>query len=297
MRSRLRWALCLAAATIAPALVSCGSSSREPGDGGGPSADGSVEPDGGESVDAGVIQAPSQSFYATDGGAIHLACQGSGRVPVVFLAGGDDRSSVWAGIVAALGPNVLTCTFDRPGVAPSYVSSRPLTPQIVADVLAETLPMAKIGSRFLFVGHSLAGLTLRVFGASYPERIAGVVFVDPTVPSSATSAASAQYVDWINGQIEHFGWDPQATESQGNAVTRWESDASVMVLSHDPVLAVRSGQFTESAEAIWDDGQKDYARLTSHGTQTFVTGASHYVFVTNPEVVVSAITTLLQGAR
>jgi len=281
------------------ALASCGSSSPdsapsssvEPDAGVDSDPDGGVEADGAGTGDAGVIRAPLQSTYATDGGSIHMACQGSGALPVVFLAGGGDTGAVWANIVAALGPNVLTCTFDRPGVAPSYVPSTPLTPRVVANALAETLSRANIGSRFLLVGHSIGGINLRLFGASYADRIAGAMFLDPTVPSLVTSNAS------LEKEVAQLGYDSQATEVEGDAVTSWKSDAPIVVLSHDPALFVDAGIFSPADEAIWDEGQDAYARLTSRGTQTDVTNASHYIFVDAPAVVVSAIRNLLQAAH
>lgn len=178
-----------------------------------------------------------------------------------------------------------------PGFPPSYVPSSPLTPQVVADALAETLSRANIGSRFLLVGHTIGGLNLRLFGASYADLVAATMFLDPTVPSSVTSNPS------FEAEVSRLAYDPQATEREGDAVTSWSSGAPILVLSHDPARAVDAGAFSPSDEAIWDEGQKAYARLTSRGTQADVTGASHYVFVDAPEVVVSAIQGLLQAAR
>jgi hypothetical protein len=46
-----------------------------------------------------------------------MPCEGQGTLTVVFLAGGGDPTSIWDGVVTALGPDVLTCRFDRPGRA------------------------------------------------------------------------------------------------------------------------------------------------------------------------------------
>ena len=293
--------VCAGCMGVVSALASCSSSSAAPaqtGDSGVPDVgtqpdvnDGGIpdvgtQPDVNDGGGATVIDAPSQSTFATDAGTIHMACQGSGALPVIFLAGGGDPGTIWSGIVSALGPGVLTCTFDRPGVAPSYQPGMLETPQFFADALAQVLSEANIGSRFLVVGHSVAGIVLRVFGASYASRVAGAVFLDPTVPSFIAMDDA--------GQLAMAGFDPQLTVSEGNAVTTWMSTATVTVLSHDPAWAAGVG-FPN--QAGWELGQKAYAQLTPNGTQMDVPGASHYVFKDKPAVVVAAIQSILQTAH
>jgi pimeloyl-ACP methyl ester carboxylesterase len=269
---------------LAPGLSSCSSSSDST-----PAVDAGV--DAGDAGDGGLFTASTRTAYPTDGGTIHMPCQGTGALPVVFLAGGDDIAAIWTDLITALGPRVLTCTYDRPNVLPSYHAGEPLTPQVVADALAEALAQANLGARFLLVGHSLGGISVRVFGASYADRVAGALFLDPTVPAFMTANEATK------AALVSDGWDPVAIQSQGDAVTSWSSQARVTVLSHDPALAVDAGTFTAAEEALWDQGQQVYAHLTPHGTQTSVPGATHYVYVSNQDVVVAAILDLLGASK
>lgn len=66
-----------------------------------------------------VITAPTRTTYTIDGKHVAMACRVSGRMPVVFLAGGNDPGIYWNDLVTALGPKTLTCVFDRPGVGAS----------------------------------------------------------------------------------------------------------------------------------------------------------------------------------
>lgn len=235
-----------------------------------------------------VRTAPTQTTYATSGGAIHMPCQGSGALAVVLVAGGSDPGSIWDGLVTALGPQVLTCRFDRPGVAPSYKPATPLTPQVVATALAETLAQADLGPRVLLVGHSLGGPTLRVFGAANAGRIAGAIFLDPTPPSFAKGKAAKE--------VASLGWDPAATADEADAVTAWSSTAGVTVLSHDPALLVPA-VLTAQEQTAWEAGQKAYAQLTTAGSQQNVPNADHYVFVSAKDTVVKAILDALLTAK
>jgi pimeloyl-ACP methyl ester carboxylesterase len=235
-------------------------------------------------ADGGAFTAPTQAEYVTGAGSIYLGCQGAGAIPVVLLAGGADAARVWDALVAALGPGVLTCRFNRPGVAPSDPAAAPLTPQVVADLLAETLSQAHVGTRFVIVGHSLGGLVLRAYGATHGASVVGAVFLDPTVPSFGLGAGAAE--------LRRFDYDPEATVREGDAVTHWDADVPVTVLSHDPAVALAGG-WTADAQTAWSRGQQVYAALTSRGSQTDVMGASHYIHVDAPTVVAAAIRRLL----
>jgi pimeloyl-ACP methyl ester carboxylesterase len=126
------------------------------------------------------ITAPTTTTYTVGGRPVTMVCQGTGSVPVVFQAGGDDPGARWDPLVAALGPDVLTCVFDRPGVGASAPHPAPLTPRGVAKTLAAVLKQAHIGRRVVLVGHSIGGLNALVFGAAYPKNVAGAVLFDPS---------------------------------------------------------------------------------------------------------------------
>lgn len=246
----------------------------------GADVDGSVGPaDASPTADAAVpaiLTAPERTDFPTSAGSMHLRCRGAGRIAVVFLAGGADEQSTWSRLIAGLGRDVLTCTFDPPGVGASAAPDTLLTPGLVASALVETLAQAGVGERFLFVGHSLGGLAVRVLGGAHVERVAGAVLLDPTVPEMVRPEAA---------ELRRFGFDPEATAAEGEAVVRWASDVPLSVLSHDPETA----RWPAELQAQWDVGQMDYARLSALGTQQDVPGTTHYVHVDAPEVVAAAI--------
>jgi pimeloyl-ACP methyl ester carboxylesterase len=232
-----------------------------------------------------LISAPTRTEYLVKGRAVSMVCKGRGRVPVVFQAGGDDPGTVWDGLVTALGPNVLTCVFDRPGVSPSAPSPTLLTPRSVANTLAATLAQAHVGPRVILVGHSLGGINVLVFGADHPDQVAGAVLFDPS---------EADFSESIHGDslIAGYGYAPQAEYAQIRAVTRWPN-VPLVVLSRDPAKAVADNQDTAAQEQIWVAGARKYAALSREGTRVVVPGASHYVYLDAPKVAAGAIRTVL----
>ena len=152
----------------------------------------------------------------------------------------------------------------------------PTTPGEVADTLAAALDASGLDGPFVFVGHSLAGPTVRQLGATHPELLAGAVLLDPT-----TKMAFAA----VRSDLEQTGWDYDATVAEANAPVTWP-DVTLVVLSHDPALLSIG---PEAVEQLWTEGQQEYAALTPDGTQEAVTGSSHYVYRDAPDRVVEAI--------
>ncbi len=229
-----------------------------------------------------VIRAPKATLYRVDGRWVSMTCRGSGPIPVIFLAGGADPASNWDGIVAGLGPHVLTCAFDRPDVYPSQSVPGLLTPRRVSAMLEKTLAQAHLAGKVLLVGHSIGGLEARVFGAEHPDQVAGAVFLDPSEPAFMFDTGSDR------AEFLGYNFDPVVSAHQVAAVTHWP-DVPVFVLSHDPNWAVSTGQLTAAGQRQWAEGQEAYAHLSVHGTARAVPGASHLVYEDKPAVVVETI--------
>ncbi|MYM85201.1 alpha/beta fold hydrolase [Duganella sp. FT50W] len=115
-----------------------------------------------------------------DGRKMNLNCRGDGTVTVIFDAGLSDWSSIWAMVQPQTATRTRACTYDRAGMGYSDLSDRPSTPfNIVAD-LRNLIKKAGIHGPVVLVGHSLGGFNMKLFAATYPSEVAGVVLVDPT---------------------------------------------------------------------------------------------------------------------
>jgi pimeloyl-ACP methyl ester carboxylesterase len=230
---------------------------------------------------------PSKTRYVVDGRSVDLECKGRGRIPVVFQAGGRENGAVWNGLVESLGDDVFTCVFNRPG-ATVETAGRPvtelLTPNVISDALAETLDQAGIGPRVILVGHSAGGTDSIVFGGEYPERVAGAVLFDPSVPSLVPP-----------GEWERIGFDAAATIAQARAVTSWP-DVPVVVLTADAKLVIANHEATPAEERAWIAGHRRWAAMSSRGEQREVPNTSHFVYLTAPKVARDTLLAVIRAA-
>jgi pimeloyl-ACP methyl ester carboxylesterase len=122
---------------------------------------------------------------------MNLYCRGEGSVTVIFDSGLSDWSSIWALVQPAVATKTRACTYDRAGMGYSDASGRPSSPpNIVAD-LHQLLFAAGIHPPYLLVGHSLGGFNMKLYAATYPSQVVGIVLVDPAEERGEARVGSA----------------------------------------------------------------------------------------------------------
>src|SRR4051812_26628883 len=131
-----------------------------------------------EAADARAYPPPGQ-MVDVGGYRLHINCVGAGSPTVVIEAGQGDSSVSWSSWVQ---PRVATttrvCTYDRAGMGYSDPGPLPRTAERFAQELHTLLLRADEPGPYVLVGHSLGGLTVRIFAHEYPADVLGVVLVD-----------------------------------------------------------------------------------------------------------------------
>ena len=129
---------------------------------------------------------------------LHLICEGPrGRGPtVLFEAGAFGFSADWGVVqarVAAQGRRA--CSYDRAGLGLSDPGPAPRDGLAVADDLERLLRAAREDGPYVLVGHSMAGLYLRLFANRNPDKIAGLVLVDAVTPEVSETPQVRKFVE------------------------------------------------------------------------------------------------------
>ena len=222
---------------------------------------------------------PAQAgdLYQVDGETAHLQCQGAGSPTLVFLGGMGFTTTTWDELRAALGPDVRTCAWDYPGVGHS-TGAPMMTAARAASSLDGTLRAADVPRPVILVGHSIAGLTTRLYVGEHPADVAGVVLFDPTVASFARMFDDKEF---------RPGWDGTTSAGQVEQVTAWP-DIPFEILRHDPAVY--------AARKIWSEtwrpnGVPTRPRSPRSPTRrgSVVPGAGHNIYLDAPDVSVAAI--------
>jgi len=158
-----------------------------------------------------------------------------------------------------------------------------MTASRAATALDATLAAAGIPRPVVLVGHSIGGLTVRVFVGQHPQDVSGVVLFDPTVPSFA------RLFDKQNFQPE---WDGTTSAEQVENVTSWP-DIPFQILRHDPTVYAEQEIWSADVEAQWVAAETAYAALAPHGQVSMVAGSGHNIYRDAPAVSVQTVQQVL----
>ncbi len=122
--------------------------------------------------------------------------RGASAKPTVLLeAGAFGFSADWSVVQDKLAAqDIRSCAYDRAGLGWSDPGPEPRDGlAVVADLEALIKASGEPGP-FVLVGHSMAGLRVRLFAVRNPSLVAGVVLVDAATPEDMDDAHTRRYV-------------------------------------------------------------------------------------------------------
>jgi pimeloyl-ACP methyl ester carboxylesterase len=110
---------------------------------------------------------------------LHYQEMGDGS-PTVILDSGIGGSSIdWSLVQPKIAEFTRVISYDRSGYGWSDEVAEQRTGWEVAEDLNTLLEKANIDPPYILVGHSLGGVNMRLYASQYPEKVAGMVLVDP----------------------------------------------------------------------------------------------------------------------
>jgi len=161
---------------------------------------------------------------------LHLVCAGSGHPTVIFEHSGFSNATSNIVVRAAIAQRTRVCSYDRPGVGWSDPAPYELSVGALADDLARLQDRARLEPPFVIVTASIGGLVTEMFARRYPERVAGLVYLDAatsdiipiaesefdltTLKAACLAAAAAGRVGLVR-LVDP--WDLRASDSEGAA--------------------------------------------------------------------------------
>lgn len=126
-----------------------------------------------------------------DGRRINLYCQGKGAPTVVLDAGLGDGAWSWRTVQGRIAATTRVCAYDRAGYGQSDAGPEPRDLRALTRDLEAVLTAGKVPGPYVLVGHSAAGLTTRLYAYRHPERVAGLVLVDPSTEGQSSRLTAA----------------------------------------------------------------------------------------------------------
>ena len=257
-------------------------------------------------AEAAAPEAIISSLIDIGGRRLFLRCIGAGGPTVLLEAGYGDDGTIWSSVQLRVSEFARVCSYDRAGL---HRSDRVLDlPRTGADVVADLhalLAAADVPGPYVLVGHSYGGLYSRLFAATYPAEVAGLVLVDAwhedfdaALRALVTPAQEAAFQALLAADPDHEVVDLGATYAQVRAAPL-PADLPLIVLSHgrqaDAACCPPGWPIIEQEE-LWQKLQGDLVGLVPGAERVVAAESGHAVHYEQPELVVDAVRRLVEGA-
>ncbi|MET0339258.1 MAG: alpha/beta hydrolase [Caulobacter sp.] len=128
---------------------------------------------------------------------LHWRCVGSGSPTVVFNQGGEGSIANWRRVQSQIAAKTKTCFYDRSGFGWSDPAKGAIDALSVTDELHALLTTTKETGPVVLVGHSIGGFYSTVYADRFPQKVAGMVLVDPGFADQVDFADDAEWTAWL----------------------------------------------------------------------------------------------------
>ncbi|MFC4455322.1 alpha/beta hydrolase [Deinococcus sonorensis] len=280
-----------------------------------------------EQADARAYPPPGR-LVDVGGFRLHLECAGSGAPTVVIDAGLGAWSTPWHAVQGLVAGTTRVCTYDRAGLGYSEPGPLPRDAAHFAAELHTLLHRAALPGPYVLAGHSLGGLTMRVYAQRYPQDVAGLALLESMSPQPGAAAPTAAsdtpglpllklaarlgLVRLLSGPLGLSAGLP--ARDAGPATALAVTDRYFQTLSDEtagiPASLAQAGEVTtlgdlpltvlsrgRNAVPAWTAGQARLLTLSSRTTQVTAHHSGHNVELDEPQAAADAIVALVRQLR
>lgn len=234
---------------------------------------------------------------------LFVECTGSGSPTIVMDAGLGNSHTTWSKVVPGVRDSNRTCTYDRANIGASDKAPTPRTSAEVVDDLHRLLSAAEIPAPYVLVGHSFAGMSVRLFASTYPSEVVALVLVDPTPPTFIDDECAI-----VDAALCETLRADSAPEKNPDGLDIAGSAAALAVAGPLPSIpmvvlaatvhhqtAIKDAAVEVKIEASWQRSLNDLATSVPGGRMEIVAGG-HDIQQLHPDAVVAAIQSVLNDS-
>lgn len=222
----------------------------------------------------------------TDDASIHIATteQGAGSADtIVFTHGWIDDRTAWDGVLAELGPDVHSVSWDLRGHGDSDVP--PPGQYTRAHALADLHRVVEAaGTPVILAGHSLGGYLSLAYTLQHPDLVRGLVLV-AAGPGFRNPDARRQWNESVDASAAKLGVAPGG-DMISKHVDSWVIDSLAEITAPAIVLVGEHDKRFQASAAV-------FAKTMDVRANTVIADAGHGVHKKKPAEIAGAIRTFL----
>ena len=224
---------------------------------------------------------------------------------IIFESGFGTGLDTWQPLIESLSPEYRTITYSRIGTGKTKSADIKLTISEHVQQLHLLIEALKIDTPITLVGHSYGGIVATEFARNYPASTNALVLIDPSVISQRTifKSIASKRIQQDDLMLKkymptHLVGDYEVLlkqmDSQPNVVTPLPANIPTALLtstkvSNEPFVF----EETKQGKLAWLNIHIDLFKSVTQGVHYRVNNAGHNIHVEKPELVINAITSLI----
>ncbi|HRG09857.1 MAG TPA: alpha/beta hydrolase [Cyclobacteriaceae bacterium] len=253
----------------------------------------------------------SDRFVEIDGHKQHILDMGTGSPVVIFITGAGADLKNFNAVQTEIAKLTRTLSYDRAGIGLSEELDTERSVDHFAVELNEILEKENIEPPYLVVSHSLGGFIARWFVHAYPDKVAGMVLIDPayegfmdTIRNTRSADQRRRMKDMVDLGIVN---KPKSSRKELEMLQKDEElMRSTRLPLQIPITMLTSGRFSDEERKVGataEDIEKwvrfhERLQLQAPQLKHIVTKKSGtFIHQEEPELVIAEIKSMLEVLR
>ena len=238
--------------------------------------------------------------------------KGEGTPTVLFVTGlGTDLKDFYK-IQLEIAKTTGTLSYDRAGLGKSEALESARSIDNMAKELHEILLKEHIQPPYLLVGHSFGGYILRLFAEYYPQKVAGLIFIDPSSEGFREARRSNRNpherarLDSLMGVDNPRLPEGIRREQQHMYTTDVQLLKGIELPDNIPITLITSSRFsqkeqngglTEKDMQAWVALHKKMLRSAPQARHLITENSGHAIHAEEPQLVIAEIMKMIRTIR
>jgi pimeloyl-ACP methyl ester carboxylesterase len=250
----------------------------------------------------------SGEFVDVGGRRVYVECKGSGSPTVLLEAGFGGGSDAWVDVLAELGQQTRTCSYDRAGIGASDAIPGVHDAGDEIRDLERLLDRGRIAPPYVLVGHSYGGVLARLFAHAHPEETGGVVLIDANGRDNWRRGFAAWPKTIAPKYRRAWAAEPVVRGVDGRASAALASN--IRSLGDTPLVVLTAARNREldifqglppEIHRRWTRQrrvmQTELAALSSDHAHVLAMRSDHFIYRDQPALVVRAVRAVVRAVR
>lgn len=234
--------------------------------------------------------------------------KGAGKPVVIFITGLGPTMDDFQNVQNKISKTTQTICYDRAGIGKSESFNNERTLENISSELKEIVDAIGLDKPFLLVGHSRGGVIARYFTSKYPEKVSGLVLIDPALPEHRwlrkQLRTENEKIDFDNYYNSFCTDSTKYSATIRNEFQNTFSTDSALVSGKGfpiniPITLIASNKITKDKYSSEDvkiktELIKAYLKLNPKIKLIFTDKAGHFIHDDQPNLVVDEILSMIK---